>query len=429
MRVYFNSFFICSVLFGLIAFFVYFFNIALDVVGFSFLINYFLIVSILLFTLKKRIRSINFVFIFYLLFFCVAPWLQYTNMVIIWSPEAFLSDDYIITNIILFFSMFFVVISYFFTKPSRLDGEIKFELKSKAGWWAVFLSLLSFFIILYSENYRLYSLFLRGESGDVYENISTQNPILSILSVLSRFLPMFLLLVFIKKNNLWRLIIFLLVLLTSFPTGIPRFFVGFIYIPILLAFFDRMRNTFGVVVGIFFSMFILFPFLNQFRYFDGIENLKVVDGMSFLLEGHFDAYQNFMSVIKFDFITYGEQLLGAVLFFIPRSVWEDKPVGSGYALAEKHGFMFNNISMPYLAEGYVNFGLVGVFLFSIILGFFMKKIDTGLLQSHNSLHYGLGVFFCSALFFMQRGDLMTSISIISACMVAYMIARMLVKRK
>lgn len=426
MKVYVNSFFIYLILLGIIVLFIFLFNLTIDVVGFSFLINCFLITSILLFTLKNRIRSINFVFIFYLLFFCIAPWFQYTKIIIIWSPTNFSLDDYIITNIILFFAMSIITIAYSFTSPSKLK-EIKFELVDKAGWWALFLSLLSFFIILNSENYKLHSLFFRGELGDIYENTSTKNPILAILYTLSRFLPMFLLLVFIKKHNLWKLIIFIILLLTSFPTGIPRFFVGFIYIPILLTFFERMRNSFSVVISIFFSIFIVFPFLNQFRYFDTSKKLKFINEMNFLLEGHFDAYQNFMSVIKWDFITYGEQLLGAILFFIPRSVWEGKPVGSGYALAEKYGFTFNNISMPYLAEGYVNLGLVGTFLFSIILGIFMKKIDTGLLQSSNSLHYGLGIFFCSALFFIQRGDLMTSISIISACIVAYMIARILVR--
>ena len=64
-----------------------------------------------------------------------------------------------------------------------------------------------------------------------------------------------------------------------------------------------------------------------------------------------------------------------MLFFVPRNYWLDKPVGSGYEMANHLNYTFNNISMPFLGEGYVNFGVFGVTIFAMMLGVFMGLVD------------------------------------------------------
>lgn len=418
-------------------FIIFFKNLSIDIVGFSFFINSIITLFIMFLTSNKGIKTINFVLFFYFLFFCFASWLQYSQEVVIWSPQRFTEDDYLLTNFIIFFSILCTYASYLCTTPYNYNKNKmpelytkKLNLKKGSFGMAIILAILSFIVILDSKDYNFISIFYRGNVDDVYETISTTNPLMSILVILARFLPMFLFLLFANKNNkLKSVFLLLLLLLCSFPMGIPRFFVAFIYIPIIFILFKKIQNSLSVIFVLTFSMFYIFPFLNQFRYYDDKEGIKMDVDLNFLTEGHFDAYQNLMSVIKFNFITYGEQLLGSLLFFIPRSFWNDKPTGSGYALAHQQGFSFDNISMPYIAEGYANFGILGAFIFSLFLGFFMKKIDTSLLISQDNFKYAFGVFWCSALFFMQRGDLMTSISIISACIVAYVIAMLFVEKK
>jgi hypothetical protein len=61
-----------------------------------------------------------------------------------------------------------------------------------------------------------------------------------------------------------------------------------------------------------------------------------------------------MAAIKYseiESITYGRQLVGALLFFVPSSLWPNKPIGSGTLVAEnmlmtRYSFWYTNISMP-----------------------------------------------------------------------------------
>ena len=162
--------------------------------------------------------------------------------------------------------------------------------------------------------------------------------------------------------------------------------------------------------------------MEQFRYYEAENGIKILPNYEFFIDAHFDAYQNFMDVIRTDFITFGWQLIGVLFFFIPRTIWVDKPVGSGYQLALNNNYSFNNISMPYIAEGYVNFGFIGIFVFTFALGFFCKIIDSNFLSKKDNFHFYVGVFYCAAIFFMMRGDLMSSFSYMLAGVLAYKLA-------
>ncbi len=166
----------------------------------------------------------------------------------------------------------------------------------------------------------------------------------------------------------------------------------------------------------FFSMIILFPFLNEFRYYYSEKDINFIPDISFFNHSHFDAYQNFMEVIRLNYITFGEQILVVGFFFIPRSIWENKPIGSGAQMALDNDYVFTNISMPFIAEGYVNFGYIGVFIFLYIFSFLMRQIDfkylTHIELSSNSYSVAKGIFFCAAIFFISRGDLLSSFAFI-----------------
>jgi len=74
-------------------------------------------------------------------------------------------------------------------------------------------------------------------------------------------------------------------------------------------------------------------------------------------------------------ISWGYQLLGSIFFFIPRSIWTTKPVGSGFTVANLFGWDFDNVSMPLIGEGYSNFGVFGIVVLAIAMGALLKKID------------------------------------------------------
>jgi hypothetical protein len=200
------------------------------------------------------------------------------------------------------------------------------------------------------------------------------------------------------------------VLVCTFPTSIPRFQAAAIYLTILTIFSPRIIYGINIPLLIIFSLLSIFPFLDQFRIYDlGLVGDPI--NLNFIFSGHFDSYQSLANVIQHNSITYGYQLLGPLLFFIPRYLWVDKPIGSGHFMAKSFNLDFTNISSNIYAEGYINFGFYGIFIFAALLGYLFgrasRQLNNHRLSSLNkfTLYY---VAFYS--FYILRGDLMSSIA-------------------
>lgn len=393
-----------------------------NMVGITFYINVLFCVFYIGLCLRKNISSILFYYIFNLLFMSFIPWINYSNNVVFWSNNIFSSSDYIFANIILFIFNFLIFLFYkLFPNSTIKESKI---LKEPNFLIAILVSSISLFIVLYAFEFNLNRVFFRGVEGDLSDS-SSVNPFFSIFVMLSRLLPAFILMRYLIAKKYYKAsVIFIFVLLCAFPTGIARFLVAFIYLPLLLTVVPLLRKSINITLLIIFSIIIVFPFLNQFRYFSTSNEIKVLPEAVFFNQAHFDAYQNFVEVLRVDFVTHGYQLLGVLFFFIPRFLWNDKPFGSGYQLSLDLGYAFNNISMPFIAEGYVNFGYLGFIIFSIFLAFFMRKVDSLYLIEANNINFNYckGVFLCAAIFFMLRGDLMSSYSFLLAGIVAFKIA-------
>jgi hypothetical protein len=202
-------------------------------------------------------------------------------------------------------------------------------------------------------------------------------------------------------------------LLTAFPTGIPRYAVGMIYIPVVLVYVPFLKRGLPFVALLLLAIFWMFPFLDQFRAFTTLENIRLKPLAEFFYAVHFDAYENFASAVEIGWVSYGMQLVGVLLFFFPRSLWPDKPIGSGSQVAIDSGYEFYNIAMPLLGEGYVNFGFAGVLIFSLVLVVAMQRTDDAHARAmaHSSrISYLNCLYFylVGALLFVLRGDLLSS---------------------
>jgi hypothetical protein len=78
-------------------------------------------------------------------------------------------------------------------------------------------------------------------------------------------------------------------------------------------------------------------------------------------------------------------------------------------LANELRFLFDNISLNFLAEGYINFGYVGVFVFVYVLAGICAIYDRSFWR-HGVKVYSSGsvfyLFLLGFLFFLLRGSLM-----------------------
>lgn len=231
-----------------------------------------------------------------------------------------------------------------------------------------------------------------------------------------------------RKYIVCLLINVALLLVVCFPTGLTRNSVGTIYCGILLivAYKKGMKSKIGKwFIYIFLLGFmIVFPAINAFRKIDisdinllQIFNDTISDITSNYASGDYDAFSvvgDIMRYVSANGVTYGRQLLGVILFFVPRSIWNTKPYGSGQTVFEWMGATYTNISCPTVAEGYINFGIIGVVIFAFLWGAIAKTLDKKYWTSIFEFGYDydyltmLYPFLITLFFFMMRGDLMTT---------------------
>lgn len=223
-----------------------------------------------------------------------------------------------------------------------------------------------------------------------------------------------------KKITAELMVALLCLLLACFPLSMARNMMASFYAGLLILMFDRTRKGRWFCMVILFGLVLMFPAVEIFRRattvtsFSDIGPLMIESIQETYLQGHYDAHQMFISIqryVKLEGFSWGYQLLGCLLFFVPRSLWPAKPYGTGQTAFETlKQHQFTNVSAPLVAESYVNFGVIGIIVIAMLFGKLVKKVDYHYWNSTESLSairviYPFSIFM---LFFMQRGDLMSS---------------------
>jgi oligosaccharide repeat unit polymerase len=163
------------------------------------------------------------------------------------------------------------------------------------------------------------------------------------------------------------------------PLGIPRSLAGALYIPlVMMAFMPRFNSKYAQLVVIILAILFLAPLADVFRFINS-EHSQVDLGSNFNLEylfsGHFDAFHNLTQVIETKYKSEGWQVVGILLFWVPRDLWEGKPNGTAVDFAEYAGFSADNVSFPLPAEFLVDYGITGVVVGMIVTGFIYRRLD------------------------------------------------------
>lgn len=174
-------------------------------------------------------------------------------------------------------------------------------------------------------------------------------------------------------------------LLTDFPTALPRYGAAVVYGGLALLFVPALTKRKGLFALLFLVAFVfVFPSINVFRS-DGFSFALFAEALvrsianlpQGFLGGDYDAYS--MLARSIDYLgavgcSWGFQFVGVLLFFIPRAIWPSKPVGTGYMISQAQGQAFNNVSCPLPAEMLVNFGFVGMLAAAFLFGVLVRRI-------------------------------------------------------
>jgi oligosaccharide repeat unit polymerase len=394
-----------------------------------------------MFKANGRPYSLNKIFYIFCFFFLgLAPAMQYKFDVSFHGGPDFTSNAYLILNIIFIITIIIYDLSYkyFLTEPIKTIKGFKLKdrnpLKRDQAIIILYaVSAVSFLVVLYNFNFNILALFVR--SGIEYNaQLASSGPISLIIKIFVRPLPVISLIVYrslYKKVGLYDVIFLLLILLSNAPTGMARFQAAALYLPLLIVYIKPIKKNINFSLSICVGLVTIFPMLNVFRHFVALKYSNPFNHNIFL-GGGFDSYYNFLLVINHKIITWGHQLLGVLFFFIPSSLWNNKPIGSGAFVAHKLNLTFSNIAMNFFGEGYINFGYLGIFLFCIILAYMNGRLDRKYWKKNNNDSFLIWIAYLFLLgmeFFILRGDLLSSFAYTVGLMLAIVLIYRLVTKK
>lgn len=136
----------------------------------------------------------------------------------------------------------------------------------------------------------------------------------------------------------------------------------------------RIRWTMTLLTGV---LLFGFPLFSIFRREATQTNSQLGAG-AFVNSGDYDSFaqiNNAVNYVSVEGIVWGKQLLGPLVFWVPRSIWPDKPIDTGVFIAQFRGYSFENLSSPFWAEAYLSGGWVGLVIIFVLLGYFLKRAD------------------------------------------------------
>jgi len=232
------------------------------------------------------------------------------------------------------------------------------------------------------------------------------------------------------------LLLLLLVLITENPYTEKRNALGPLYIALLLVAFPKLFASWArrmlLLVG---GMVLIFPAITIFthNHQQSLGDVSLAQVSDRIVDHYFsinyDSWANIYTAVEIagaHGVQWGHQLLGSLLFFVPSSVWSGKPLATGIFLADylivNYSMWFTNLSAPLVAEGYLDFGFVGVILYAGAAACVVTLLNKIARHSGKWLWFPLAIYAAVFLMIVLRGSLMIALGFASAALLAFGVA-------
>ncbi|CAN7327482.1 hypothetical protein [Knoellia sp. LjRoot47] len=185
-----------------------------------------------------------------------------------------------------------------------------------------------------------------------------------------------------RQVSVWALWLVLLLAnaVVNNPISNPRYwFLTVAFAIMFVAVTPRppvVRLFMVVAVG---AAILLFPFMDRFRYSDGagptVEASSWLDPLTIKDYDQMAMFANAISYVAEEGHTWGRQFVGALFFFVPRSVWSGKSHDTGVVLGEYLGTNNTNLSAPLWTEIWIDFAPLGLMAAFFVYGYLSAKVD------------------------------------------------------
>lgn len=163
----------------------------------------------------------------------------------------------------------------------------------------------------------------------------------------------------ISNARYWFLTVLVALLFTAFPSSAA------VYRTVLAT---------GVVGAL-----VVFPYADRFRYEEGgqraVQSTSVFEPLVTKDYDQMVMFANTISWVDTRGHTYGRQLAGSALFFVPRAAWGGKPEDTGVRVGQWMGLRMTNLSAPLWTEFWVDFGVTGMAGGFALIGYAAARTD------------------------------------------------------
>ncbi len=123
------------------------------------------------------------------------------------------------------------------------------------------------------------------------------------------------------------------------------------------------------------AFLLVYPALNYFR--AGVGSTRPTSETVFSTID-FDGFQqviNTVTLVQARGLADGIHLLSGFFFYVPRGVWHGKAFPASFEVAANRGYAFQNLSLPFPAEVYLDLGWFGLVPLMAGLGWCWAKLD------------------------------------------------------
>lgn len=402
----------------------------------------------------KRFFSLNLIHWFFIYAFMFSAGIsQFANNSFRWDFIPTIDEVKIANNIIILWCILYSILFFIFDnrKNRRETKKIQIFYPEYNIWInivLIILVVLSCFTIYLVDfkSFFVRSLYEDSSLNKLFNQSSLSLLVLSLIRGLSLWTTM----IFASRvkycKNLRNVSYFIISILCSLllvpPLGVARYVFACFYGGLFLLYFDFFKKKNVFIYILFVGLLVLFPMLNAFRglYTTDVANSFIKESIGNIEDNFstsdYDSYTMLIYTVRYcakEGITNGRQLLGTILFFIPRSIWKNKPGGSGALIIEKMAttYVDPNVSCPFIAEGYMNFGIFGVICFCVLFVCMVRTIDYYYWKvwkdksSYGQMFYSFAIFY---FVFLLRGDLMSSFSTLCGYVFTFIMLRLLTKK-
>lgn len=267
----------------------------------------------------------------------------------------------------------------------------------------------------------------RGDRWEALEQASFTNAS-SLADAVTRVLPAALAMAFSVLTVLWirqtrgeqkavrfahvgsALLSFALLLSFANPLTASRFIAVTAWGAVALTIFRprSQRAGIAVAVGGLVGVLLVYPFANIFRQGANTSLDAIRTGLEAFVGPDFDGFQqvaNALAFVEARGHSLGQYTLSAGGFFVPRSIWADKAIPASIDVATNAGYWFTNLSLPFHAEMFIEFGFVGMMLATALLAFLAARCDEAWQHKDLSRSAAVAPYLAFAVFGILRGPL------------------------